>query len=146
MLKSRWEGPYKVKNIFPYGMVELEQEPGKPTFKVNGHIVKRYHEQYNNKEQIAPMQSHALIAWPYEPQVPQNGASVQGVHPDDPTARPRGHEIPSWMLSVRAIARLVRPRGTPMRAHGGTSCSRPKLSFQACVRTLQLVRPHRAQN
>ncbi|MED6198998.1 hypothetical protein PIB30_071859 [Stylosanthes scabra] len=41
------------------------------------------------------------------------GASVQGVHP-------RGHEIPSWMLSVtvappqastRAIARPVRPCG-----------------------------------
>ncbi|MED6161551.1 hypothetical protein PIB30_061852 [Stylosanthes scabra] len=49
-LRSRWEGPYKVKDISPYGTIELEHESSKITFKVNGHRVKLYHEQHIGKE------------------------------------------------------------------------------------------------
>ncbi|MED6173987.1 hypothetical protein PIB30_064758 [Stylosanthes scabra] len=35
-LRSRWEGPYKVKTMFPFGMIELEKETNGATFRVNG--------------------------------------------------------------------------------------------------------------
>ncbi|MED6137138.1 hypothetical protein PIB30_062143 [Stylosanthes scabra] len=33
-LRSRWDGPYKVKDVFPYGTIELENEAGGSTFKM----------------------------------------------------------------------------------------------------------------
>ncbi|XP_025661558.1 uncharacterized protein [Arachis hypogaea] len=42
-LRSRWEGPFKVKEMKPYGVVELFDPKGEVTFKVNGHRVKKYH-------------------------------------------------------------------------------------------------------
>nr|XP_029150744.1 uncharacterized protein LOC114925781 [Arachis hypogaea] len=41
-LRSRWEGPFKVKEVKPYGVVELFDPQSKATFKVNGHRVKKY--------------------------------------------------------------------------------------------------------
>ncbi|GKF51751.1 hypothetical protein Tco_0148218 [Tanacetum coccineum] len=35
-LKSRWNGPFTITRVFPYGTVELSQVNG-PNFKVNGH-------------------------------------------------------------------------------------------------------------
>ncbi|GJY43398.1 reverse transcriptase domain-containing protein [Tanacetum coccineum] len=35
-LKSRWNGPFTITRVFPYGTVELSQANG-PNFKVNGH-------------------------------------------------------------------------------------------------------------
>ncbi|KAI3795443.1 hypothetical protein L1987_38098 [Smallanthus sonchifolius] len=40
-LKSRWTGPYTVKEVFPYGSVEIEHEDGR-IFKVNGNRLKPY--------------------------------------------------------------------------------------------------------
>ena len=40
-LKSRWSGPFRVKQVFPYGTVELEH-PEKGIFKVNGQRIKHY--------------------------------------------------------------------------------------------------------
>nr|GEU48193.1 reverse transcriptase domain-containing protein [Tanacetum cinerariifolium] len=40
-LRSRWSGPFKIKQDFPYGDVELE-DPSGGSFKVNGHRVKHY--------------------------------------------------------------------------------------------------------
>ena len=40
-LKSRWSGSFRVKQVFPYGTVELEH-PNKGTFKVNGQRLKLY--------------------------------------------------------------------------------------------------------
>ncbi|KAI3802285.1 hypothetical protein L1987_30415 [Smallanthus sonchifolius] len=40
-LKSRWTGPYTVKEVFPYGTIEIEHEDGR-IFKVNGHRLKPY--------------------------------------------------------------------------------------------------------
>ncbi|XP_076907342.1 uncharacterized protein LOC143563753 [Bidens hawaiensis] len=39
-LKSRWYGPYTVKEVFPYGAVEIEDKNG--SFKVNGQRLKHY--------------------------------------------------------------------------------------------------------
>ncbi|KAL7584587.1 hypothetical protein Lser_V15G43654 [Lactuca serriola] len=42
-LKSRWDGPFLVKKVFPHGAIELSSKYGTP-FKVNGHRVKKYEE------------------------------------------------------------------------------------------------------
>ncbi|XP_021980261.1 uncharacterized protein LOC110876395 [Helianthus annuus] len=41
-LKSRWSGPYVVKEVFPYGTVELFDEKNSNAWKVNGHRLKHY--------------------------------------------------------------------------------------------------------
>ncbi|XP_022003694.1 uncharacterized protein LOC110901157 [Helianthus annuus] len=41
-LKSRWNGPYVVKEVFPYSTVELYDEVDKGVWKVNGHRLKHY--------------------------------------------------------------------------------------------------------
>ena len=43
-LKPRWEGPYVVTHVYPYGAVDIEDVKTKVTFKVNGHRLKPYHE------------------------------------------------------------------------------------------------------
>ena len=40
-LKSRWSGPFKVKQVFPYGAVEITEEDGH-TFCTNGQRLKHY--------------------------------------------------------------------------------------------------------
>jgi hypothetical protein len=44
-LKTRWSGPYVVKQVFPHGAVELFKGVDGITFKVNGHRVKPYYEE-----------------------------------------------------------------------------------------------------
>ncbi|XP_076949377.1 uncharacterized protein LOC143622003 [Bidens hawaiensis] len=41
-LRSKWTGPYLVKEVFPYGMVELENPDNGMSWKVNGHRLKHY--------------------------------------------------------------------------------------------------------
>ncbi|XP_022040978.1 uncharacterized protein LOC110943544 [Helianthus annuus] len=41
-LKSKWTGPYVVKEVFPYGAIELFDEVTKGSWKVNGHRLKHY--------------------------------------------------------------------------------------------------------
>ncbi|KAL7591755.1 hypothetical protein Lser_V15G35138 [Lactuca serriola] len=50
-LKSRWDGPFLVKKVFPHGAIELVSKDGTP-FKVNGHRVKRYEEGIPRNEDI----------------------------------------------------------------------------------------------
>ncbi|KAK1421773.1 hypothetical protein QVD17_24388 [Tagetes erecta] len=40
-LKSRWRGPFIVKEVFPYGTVEISDDVGS-SWKVNGHRLKHY--------------------------------------------------------------------------------------------------------
>ena len=40
-LKSRWSGPFLVKQIFPHGVIEV-QHPDGHSFKVNGQRLKLY--------------------------------------------------------------------------------------------------------
>ncbi|XP_015936426.1 uncharacterized protein LOC107462374 [Arachis duranensis] len=49
-LCSRWDGPYKVKEVKPFGVVELLHPQSGTTFKVNSHRVKRYHGYKSQKE------------------------------------------------------------------------------------------------
>ncbi|XP_076933106.1 uncharacterized protein LOC143598897 [Bidens hawaiensis] len=41
-LRSKWLGPYLVKEVFPYGVVELENPDNGTSWKVNGHRLKNY--------------------------------------------------------------------------------------------------------
>ncbi|RDX86270.1 hypothetical protein CR513_32414, partial [Mucuna pruriens] len=43
-LCSKWDRPFVVTNVFPYGVVEVRDETNNNTFKVNGHQLKPYHE------------------------------------------------------------------------------------------------------
>ncbi|GKC43093.1 reverse transcriptase domain-containing protein [Tanacetum coccineum] len=48
-LRSRWSGPFQIKQVFPYGAVELE-DPSGGSFKVSGHRVKHYLENPLDKD------------------------------------------------------------------------------------------------
>ncbi|GJU22176.1 hypothetical protein Tco_1155518 [Tanacetum coccineum] len=41
-LGGKFQGPFTITEVFPYGTVELSQ-PNGPNFKVNGHRIKHYH-------------------------------------------------------------------------------------------------------
>ncbi|RDY06734.1 putative mitochondrial protein, partial [Mucuna pruriens] len=43
-LRSRWDGPFVITNIFPYGVVELRVEASNKIFQANGHQLKHFHE------------------------------------------------------------------------------------------------------
>ncbi|RDX64961.1 gag-pol, partial [Mucuna pruriens] len=43
-LRSRWDGPFVITNIFPNGVVQLQDEHSSSTFQVNGHQIKPFHE------------------------------------------------------------------------------------------------------
>ena len=42
--KTRWEGPYEVVKAYPYGALELLDGVTGLKFKVNGHLLKHFHE------------------------------------------------------------------------------------------------------
>ncbi|MED6214907.1 hypothetical protein PIB30_107988, partial [Stylosanthes scabra] len=35
-LRSRWEGPYKAKTVFPFGLIELEKRRTEPPLELMG--------------------------------------------------------------------------------------------------------------
>ena len=43
-LKSRWEGPFVVKQVFPHGAISITSLDGQNEIKVNGHRLKPYYE------------------------------------------------------------------------------------------------------
>ncbi|RDY09610.1 hypothetical protein CR513_05998, partial [Mucuna pruriens] len=43
-LRSRWDGPFVITNIFLYGAVQLKDEQSNNTFQGNGHQIKPFHE------------------------------------------------------------------------------------------------------
>ncbi|RDY09644.1 gag-pol, partial [Mucuna pruriens] len=43
-LRSRWDGPFVITNIFPSGAVQLRDGNGSNTVQVNGHQIKPFHE------------------------------------------------------------------------------------------------------
>ena len=49
-LKAGWSGPFMVKKVFPYGIVEIEH-PESGSFKVNGQRLKRYVGSLDEKEE-----------------------------------------------------------------------------------------------
>ena len=43
-LRSRWDGPFVITNVFSHGAVEIKDEATGRTFKVNGHQLKLFQE------------------------------------------------------------------------------------------------------
>ncbi|RDY07736.1 hypothetical protein CR513_08113, partial [Mucuna pruriens] len=43
-LRCRWDRPFVITNVFPYGVVEVRDEANYKTFQVNGHQLKHFHE------------------------------------------------------------------------------------------------------
>ncbi|XP_076934427.1 uncharacterized protein LOC143600694 [Bidens hawaiensis] len=41
-LRSKWTGPYLVKEVFPYGVAELENPDNGTSWKVSGHCLMHY--------------------------------------------------------------------------------------------------------
>ncbi|RDX94173.1 hypothetical protein CR513_23470, partial [Mucuna pruriens] len=58
-LRSRWDGPFVITNIFPNGAVQLQDEHSSNTFQVNGHQIKPFH------EEVVPLK-------PLEPSYPKS--------------------------------------------------------------------------
>ncbi|XP_027335268.1 uncharacterized protein LOC113849515 [Abrus precatorius] len=50
-LRSRWDGPFLVINIFPYDVVELQDMGSQRSFKVNRHRLQVFHERLGEHEQ-----------------------------------------------------------------------------------------------
>ncbi|GJT43618.1 reverse transcriptase domain-containing protein [Tanacetum coccineum] len=48
-LRSKWSGPFTVKTVYPYGAVEITDK-NNFSFKVNGHMLKKYYDGYINTE------------------------------------------------------------------------------------------------
>ncbi|XP_015960325.1 uncharacterized protein LOC107484219 [Arachis duranensis] len=51
-LRSRWDGPFKVVDVKPYGVVEVIHLINGIKFKINGHRVKLYHTQAKNAKEL----------------------------------------------------------------------------------------------
>ena len=52
-LRSRWDGPYQVEKVEPYGVYHLRHPSSPDIFKVNGHRLKLYHgEQRKNAKEF----------------------------------------------------------------------------------------------
>ncbi|XP_057734268.1 uncharacterized protein LOC130949615 [Arachis stenosperma] len=52
-LRSRWEGPYKVEKVEPYGVFNLRHPTNLKFLKVNGHRLKLYHgEKLKNQKEL----------------------------------------------------------------------------------------------
>ena len=49
-LRSRWTGPFIVKVVYPYGVVEIENPDTGKSFKVNGQCLKPFLEHFNPQE------------------------------------------------------------------------------------------------
>ena len=46
-LRSRWSGPFIVKHVYPYGACDIENPKNDNVFKVNGHHLKVYFDNFS---------------------------------------------------------------------------------------------------
>ena len=54
-LCSRWNGPFVVKVVYPYGAVEIENLENGKTFKVNGQRLNPFLENFDRQESSAEL-------------------------------------------------------------------------------------------
>jgi hypothetical protein len=55
-LRSRWTSPFVVKNVYPYGTVEIENPQNGNIFKVNGQCLKPFLENYIPEVESTPQE------------------------------------------------------------------------------------------
>jgi len=46
-LRSRWSGPFIVKHVYPYGACDIENPKNDDVFKVNGHCLKVFFDNFS---------------------------------------------------------------------------------------------------
>jgi len=51
-LRSRWDGPFVITNVFSHGAIEIKNEVIDKVFKVNGHQLKLFHESPQVEEEF----------------------------------------------------------------------------------------------
>ena len=51
-LRSKWTGPFMVKTVYPYGVVEIENPENGKFIKVNGQRIKLFLENFDRHESI----------------------------------------------------------------------------------------------
>ncbi|XP_074377728.1 uncharacterized protein LOC141719255 [Apium graveolens] len=56
-LKSRWSGPFIIKNVFPHGAVEIFDKQPDQVFKVNGQRLEHYYGDTANREVVSTVLS-----------------------------------------------------------------------------------------
>ena len=49
-LRSRWTGPFVVKVVYPYGVMEIENPENGKTFKVNGQCLNPFLKAFDRQE------------------------------------------------------------------------------------------------
>ena len=54
-LKSRWSGPFKIKQVFPFGIMEL-WDKNSQSFRVNGQQLKHYYGREEHKVENMPLE------------------------------------------------------------------------------------------
>uniref|UniRef100_A0A2N9GNA7 RNA-directed DNA polymerase n=1 Tax=Fagus sylvatica TaxID=28930 RepID=A0A2N9GNA7_FAGSY len=59
-LRSRWTGPFVVKNVYPYGTIEIENPQNGNIFKVNGQRLKPFLENYIPEVESTPLEDPVL--------------------------------------------------------------------------------------
>jgi hypothetical protein len=50
-LRSRWSGPFIVKHVYPYRAFDIENPKNDSVFKVNGHRLKAYFDNFPNENE-----------------------------------------------------------------------------------------------
>jgi hypothetical protein len=50
-LRSRWSGPFIVKHVHPYGAFDIENPKNDNFFKVNGHRLKAYFDNFSSENE-----------------------------------------------------------------------------------------------
>ena len=63
-LRSRWTGPFIIKNIFLHGAVEIENPKNGSIFKVNGQCLKPFLETFSQEEESINLENPIYQALP----------------------------------------------------------------------------------
>jgi hypothetical protein len=50
-LRLRWSGPFIVKHVYPYGAFDIENPKNDNVFKVNGHRLKAYFDNFPSENE-----------------------------------------------------------------------------------------------
>lgn len=45
-MKTRWDGPFTITKVFPYGAIEIKEDANGSVQLVNGHLLKLYKENF----------------------------------------------------------------------------------------------------
>ena len=56
-LKSRWLGPFEVISVSPFGSVEIKSSESGKIFKVNGHLLKPFLENFADSIEEVTLQN-----------------------------------------------------------------------------------------